>query len=1013
MDGISRINIREEERNGLYIDNAQTENVVTRPKDALKEVTGPHVQSDDTDVEATKLKKGSSSQVYQFPSFKPAAIEGKDERHSTAVQTATQNLVSALEKRRSPGTRLTDSGRTSPAQSMPLPNGRSRLPRSSDSHEQRNLDLEKTPPSATGPWNVPATSVRQKSPHQRTMSSDMDEYHQNLIHSNSGREPLSNNRSQSIVGTIVEDECAQSVEDDEIPQAIIDAQSYGRVPAYAKLVFPDGLYYMTTLYLTLGRDVLALKAAQEHYGDHSRTNSRGADRDRSRPANSLVSLEGGINGCDHDHGSDERGNAINNSHSSSSSGPGTVAPQQLQRKKPFDYEKRIKLAEEALPARKREAPKTVDTQSLLPNHNERPLLPIHPRADLDGAEEIAGHKAISRRHLQIGWNDDMGRFESECLGVNGYYLNSQFRPQGSVDPLDSNALIEIGGIDIYWELPKELLPEHEAISDVDSAYADNVISDGELQSANEAIESIEPPDESVTAKRKAKQFARKESMAQAANVAATPAQSGQPQKRPRGRPPKGEYPQRVLAELKRKEKAAKAREGNGGVTPPPKAPKRPVGRPRLNKEGKDEQTPTSKPEKRKYTKRKHGEIDDGLETTVTRETADGEDGPVEDAKQVKKQLDVLTAGLPDLDTYTDEQKEKPKLPYKHLIYQEFVKDPTPKNLTSIYAALLSTWPHYRTLDGNGWQSSVRHNLIGEKEVFEGVETEGRGKLWKLKEGAVLEPAAKKRFSPPGLSTAPKPRGSLGMPNGTTRSLNGYMSRPPQQYPSNASNGVYGMPPGGQYPPPGALSGGISSNGALGHQMPHTGGTSAQSQYPFPPHSTSTNNQPQGFSPHPPNGYQKPSTHVNRLANGHTPSHGPTNGSQFSPPQNPNEPPQQLVKFVAAFQVGLLKQASPNQREETEALFDAARAIVLHGQKADTSRFTAEHFEAVISQVRDVAKRYGWLDGKKWSALTTEAAVGDGAHDTGKTGAPEAGDGGEANGNQKANGAPVGNKEVES
>lgn len=951
-------------------DGGNNERLVTRPEDAHGEVMGSRVRSHDTNDELSKDNNQSPHDASGKPSAAPEAILQGEDRDSAVAQTATQNLVAALEKHRSPLAYITDSGRTSEARSMPPQNGQSHLYRPHGIHEQA------TPLDANTPLSMPdgrntAFLAGGSADDQSGLASAFETAPHANGYDVNGPGSFPTSHVEHIASVVADNECAKSIEEEEIPQAIIDAQSYGRVPAYAKLVFPDGLYYMTTLYLTLGRDVLALRAAQENLHDKAKPNSRGTDNDRSRPANSLVSLEGGINGFDHDHNSEERGNAVKNSQTSSSSGHGTIAPHQLQKKKPFDYDKRIKLNEEAFPARKREAPKIVDTQSLLPNHNEKPLLPIHPRADLDGAEEIAGHKSISRRHLQIGWNDETLRFETECLGTNGYYFNGQFRPQGSVDSLESNAVIEIGGIDILWELPQELIPEVEPNSDVDSVSPDNVFSEGEADSANEAIESIETPDQPTMAKRKPKPSAKKEAIPHASSTVETSAQPEQPLKRKRGRPPKGDVPQRVIAERKREEKAARAREGNGGVTPPPKPPKRPVGRP---KQSKDEQIAAPKPEKRKYTKRKR-EDDENAEPVNHADVADGEDGPVDDAKQAKKQLDVLVSNLPDLDTYTDEQKERPKLPYKHLIFQEFIKDPTPKNLTGVYAALVVTWPFFRTLPSSGWQSSVRHNLLGEKHLFEGIETEGRGKLWKLKEGAVLEPATKKRLSPPAPSSLSKHRGPPPMTNGFNKAPAGYVpGGPHQNYPPNGSNGVYGMPPGGQYPPPGQINGVPPPNGALGPQRPPASGSPMQATHHFPPTMLS-NPQAQGYPMYPSNSYQETPPSQNRHSNGQFPFQPPKDMPQQ--PENPNEPPPKVIKFISDFHVQLLKGTSPTQREDIDRMLNAVRSIVLRGQNVDTSRFQAAHFETLLSHVRDVAKKNGWLDGKRWpTPVQVSSSVGD-------------------------------------
>ncbi|KAH7025998.1 LOW QUALITY PROTEIN: uncharacterized protein B0I36DRAFT_329659 [Microdochium trichocladiopsis] len=175
--------------------------------------------------------------------------------------------------------------------------------------------------------------------------------------------------------------------------------------------------------------------------------------------------------------------------------------------------------------------------------------------------------------------------------------------------------------------------------------------------------------------------------------------------------------------------------------PPGEKIKRPVGRPRKNPLPEDGE----KTEKRKYNKRKS--IEDGdLGSDAERRAREKKD------KKVRPKSPPLQLNRED---FTEEQLAKPSKNYGVLIDEALGHGP-PEGLTlkQIYKRITQRYPwFYFHAETKGWESSVRHNLIG-NEAFKKAETTG---LWSRVPGVELD-AGKKR-------KAVSPDRHLGGPHG--------------------------------------------------------------------------------------------------------------------------------------------------------------------------------------------------------------------------------------------------------
>lgn len=590
-----------------------------------------------------------------------------------------------------------------------------------------------------------------------------------------------------------------------------------RIQAFAKLEFDDGHFYCNTYSFVLGRDVRAARAAHQREfqarqvmrpsrpksssGGHTSHTPGRAKHDGSGMIGSVVSDRGGIMGFDPDVPPNlsrmSRRCSSNSSHGESAP-PLHANPAQLHTtttaphttSTTTDYNA---LAMQSLTDGLGDA-KPVDTLALLPSPDSCPTIPIHPPTTVDGT--AAGHRGISRKHVKIAYNFDKCLFEMEVMGRNGAFIGADWLSPGQIRPLHSGDYIQIGGVRIRFLLPD--VP----IGETGAERADDALGADEDKAASTL--AVETEGDGIKDPNQAKSLVKSKDADPGRLVQSIePSDPSQPPARRRGpgRPPKdGIMSKRERAELAREQKLAAKREANGGVTPPPVPA--PAQRPKAGKTTTTtttmtttattpgatsatpgatatamsvppagplkesvgpELSPGSKPEKRKYTKRKKP---DGTTMDIPFPTTEGggfamEPRPEEfiKAPPVKKRKPSRSPSpnYPPESAYGPEDLAKPPYNYAVLIFDALTEAGTPMTLKQIYRALKLKYPYFRfKCETEGWTSSVRHNLNGNGHLFMHAERDGKGWSWQLRPGASVEKEKKRRPSPPPPSSSQPP-----------------------------------------------------------------------------------------------------------------------------------------------------------------------------------------------------------------------------------------------------------------
>ncbi|GIC86917.1 forkhead domain protein [Aspergillus udagawae] len=693
-----------------------------------------------------------------------------------------------------------------------------------------------------------------------------------------------------------------------------------RIQAFAKLEFDDGHFYCNTYSFILGRDVRAARAAHQREfqarqairtsrpksssgGNASHTPVR-VKHEGSGMIGSVVSDRGGIMGLDPDIPAHlPKRLSRRSSHSSEAGAPLHATPAQLQ--STTDYNA---LAMQSLHETNGDA-KPVDALALLPSPDACPTIPIHPPTTLDGS--AAGHRGISRKHVKIAFNFDKNLFEMEVMGRNGAFIGADWLSPGQVRPLHSGDYIQIGGVRIRFLLPDVPIGEtgadrvEEPSIEEDgnakaSVGAENDAEGAAEKSASEGAENKDPskPTKLILKTKESDPSRPVPSIEGTGDGVQLPARRRGP-----GRPPKdGIMSKRERAELAREQKLAAKREANGGVTPPPlnrpKAGKTTTtatptvgtaaATPSLPGEG---ESPGSKPEKRKYTKRKKP---DGTLMDYPLPSTEGGPFPLEQrpeefikAPPVKKRKPSRSPSpnYPPESAYTPEDLAKPPYNYAVLIFDALTEAGTPMTLKQIYRALKLKYPYFRfKCETEGWTSSVRHNLNGNSHLFMHAERDGKGWSWQLRPGASVEKEKKRRPSPPPPSQPPSVPASAPqyMPP-----LNPSYGNP-QNGQTNLANQHFQFPtmPPNTYAPPTpapASSATAPATPAPRHQdpypPPHPPPQAVPASAPFPIPSPLRNNLPPAFA------QTTPSTYTSPYA-----SDPPPQLAQFQQPQQPQQPP---------------------------------------------------------------------------------------------------------------------------
>lgn len=548
-------------------------------------------------------------------------------------------------------------------------------------------------------------------------------------------------------------------------------------PAYAKIEFDDGYYFMQTMAVEFGRDQRRLKTAEEKLKHHEASGSRegglaGPSGDPIRATGegnrflenqvvgSVVSEQGGICGFDEeipDEEAQETAGPMLAIAQSGQSGSSVVNPADLHVEPPreFDYEGNAREHEALGRGDDDEIPAAVTTNHLPPlNIHDCPLIPIHPRATTL-PEEINSLKAISRRHIRIEWEYENGCFMLYVNGRNGVFVDNEFLHRYHSRALQNGSRIQLKHVNMTFRLPHAGGPP-------DSEGSDDDEDAGSPSSSSSSVTSSDVDKSSSSERRpKKKRGITPERVPhpQPLQLAEGLAQEGPPmppKKRGPGRPPKdGISSTRQKREEARRLKEAQAKAENGGVTPPPsnRAKQSQASGPAR------QQIKESKGETRKYTKRKNPG-DNVLPSIEDEEDVDdAEDGDNRALKRARKSKSP-SPEYPPLESLSKEQLQKPQEPYAQQLYS-LLLDCHPRALTlrQIYRAMKLRWPYYRhEVDTIGWQSSVRHNLNNHQtSSFVKGKKEGKGFFWTARPGQPPKNDSEKKRQAPQQNSGQKAR----------------------------------------------------------------------------------------------------------------------------------------------------------------------------------------------------------------------------------------------------------------
>ncbi|KAG9238145.1 hypothetical protein BJ875DRAFT_452056 [Amylocarpus encephaloides] len=444
----------------------------------------------------------------------------------------------------------------------------------------------------------------------------------------------------------------------------------------------------------------------------------------------------------------------------------------------------------------------VDLDTLKPDPHDCPLLPIHPASNDRVGAPFSAYKSISRTHVKIGFNNRKHLWEAEIVGRNGAFIDEVFHHYEQVVELKSGSDLQIGGVMVKFVLPDvpvgmngaeksddNMTTTYHSASgkemsfDFEDGPRDGVLegsSDGEGQSVwhgsggkkedheDEGIDQYEQGEEGDDVRQSVEhldlvqldeeQMRRGRELLKEAETIVKAAMSSakinpdliNPQvsakRRRPGRPPKNGHTSKREQTLLKKQALAREKEIAGETLPAPavQAPmvtgKNKVGRPRKHPRP---DTPPEPREKRKYTKRKPKEPKDG--------EARKEGSGAEDDKRKEKVARIARSPTPTFNEaeLTEEQLTKPASNYVTLIHEVITKHPEQRmSLPQIYHAIQRSYPYYACrVTTQGWQSSVRHNLL-QCPAFQKVQRDGKGWQWGIQAGVSIEKEKKKRASPP-------------------------------------------------------------------------------------------------------------------------------------------------------------------------------------------------------------------------------------------------------------------------
>lgn len=498
--------------------------------------------------------------------------------------------------------------------------------------------------------------------------------------------------------------------------------------SFARIEFADSVFQMTTYAVIIGRDQRAMdqakrdeRRAEEYRRMAEERASMGLPppspvmHDRNRKfSKSYVSEEGGMLGPESDGESATRPQKKRKRTRS-------VGSSQNEPEQPEDQ-----LIMDRQYVSHTPGAAAVDLKSLRPSPHHTPFIGIHS----PGPDIASKTKAISREHLKIAFNAKKNAFEAIPLHKNGFFCDDVHYRQESV-VLRSGARLQIKDVDFTFII-NGVGRGHTGAEDLEDGsaklakrYAEGgkeMSIDFELGQNRAAVSDSDelselegsPPELSDDAGAAPKSESEAEA-AEEKSVRPEPLPEQPPKRRGPGRPPKdgimSKRERRELAKLEQEQERQRQLEAQataGSAALPEQLPtgvpgdmplKRKVGRPRKHPlpEGAD-----GKPEKRKYKPRKPKE----------------EEGSEAERRRERKERRLARPKSPPLklrrEDFTEEQLAKPNKNYGILI-DEVLREAGEEGLIlkQIYNRIAAKYPFYHfCTETKGWESSVRHNLIG-------------------------------------------------------------------------------------------------------------------------------------------------------------------------------------------------------------------------------------------------------------------------------------------------------------
>ncbi|RSL70801.1 hypothetical protein CEP54_001587 [Fusarium duplospermum] len=569
--------------------------------------------------------------------------------------------------------------------------------------------------------------------------------------------------------------------------SIRQANADKTLESFARIEFADSVFQMTTYAVIIGRDQRALEQArrdekrdeayrrrvEQHAENGLPPPSPPRGPDRSKFSKSYVSEEGGMLGPESDNGESGR--------------PAKRRKTSTQGSSQHDNDEAAAQAQENMISNRQYVSHTpgaaaVDLTSLRPSPWHVPFIGIHS----PGPNIASKTKAISREHLKIAYNEKEGVFEAIPLHKNGFFCEDVHYKSEKV-VLKCGDRLQIKDIDFRFLIngvergrtgAEEDVEEETAVQkrhahggkemsfDFESSHVNGQVQD----TSDELSEVASPPElsdfgEEEEAEAEAEEAEEAEPMETVeAELEPEPKQEPEPErpapvqepfvkpesvpepelqphglmpqipkKRGPGRPPKNGIMSKREQRLLKKQQQEMAKKTLPQAPPVEPPIKRKVGRPRKHPLPDDA---SERPEKRKYKPRKPKE--DGAEGSDAERRA-----REKKEKKARPKSPPLNLNVND---YTKEELQKPNKNYGVLIDETLTAaGPDGLTLKQIYKRICERYPYFffRT-ETKGWESSVRHNLIG-NEAFRKDETTN---LWSRVPGVELDAGKKRKASSP-------------------------------------------------------------------------------------------------------------------------------------------------------------------------------------------------------------------------------------------------------------------------